>query len=58
MLEGKYDFSFTVPSQCAEALRTGEVDIAMAHRTRARGATPDVVARLDLLAEVARLLGR
>src|ERR1700749_2611146 len=29
LLEGKYDLSFTVPSQCAEALRTGEVDIAI-----------------------------
>jgi chorismate dehydratase len=26
---GKYDLSFTVPSQCAEALRTGEADIAI-----------------------------
>ena len=26
---GKYQFSFTVPSQCAEALRSGEVDIAI-----------------------------
>jgi chorismate dehydratase len=25
----KYDFSFTVPSQCAEALRTGAADIAI-----------------------------
>jgi chorismate dehydratase len=29
LLAGKYDLSFTVPSQCAEALRTGEVDIAI-----------------------------
>jgi chorismate dehydratase len=28
-LRGKYDLSFTVPSQCAEALRTGVVDIAI-----------------------------
>ena len=28
-LQGKYDLSFTVPSQCAEALRAGEVDIAI-----------------------------
>ena len=28
-LEGKYELSFTVPSQCAEALRTGAVDIAI-----------------------------
>ncbi len=28
-LAGKYDLSFTVPSQCAEALRAGEVDIAI-----------------------------
>ncbi|MGC1906799.1 MAG: menaquinone biosynthesis protein, partial [Candidatus Acidiferrum sp.] len=28
-LKGKYDLSFTVPSQCAEALRTGAVDIAI-----------------------------
>jgi predicted solute-binding protein len=28
-LAGKYDLSFTVPSQCAEALRTGEADIAI-----------------------------
>jgi chorismate dehydratase len=26
---GKYELSFTVPSQCAEALRSGEVDIAI-----------------------------
>ena len=28
-LQGKYDLSFTVPSQCAEALRAGVVDIAI-----------------------------
>jgi chorismate dehydratase len=28
-LRGKYQLSFTVPSQCAEALRCGEVDIAI-----------------------------
>ncbi len=28
-LRGKYDLSFTVPSQCAEQLRTGKVDIAI-----------------------------
>jgi len=28
-LAGKYDLSFTVPSQCAEALRCGEADIAI-----------------------------
>lgn len=28
-LAGKYDLSFTVPSQCAEALRNGEVDVAI-----------------------------
>ena len=28
-LAGKYDLSFTVPSQCAEALRRGEADIAI-----------------------------
>jgi chorismate dehydratase len=28
-LEGKYDLSFTVPSQCAEALRSGAADIAI-----------------------------
>jgi chorismate dehydratase len=28
-LAGKYDLSFTVPSQCAEALRAGESDIAI-----------------------------
>jgi chorismate dehydratase len=28
-LYGKYQLSFTVPSQCAEALRSGEVDIAI-----------------------------
>jgi chorismate dehydratase len=28
-LRGKYQLSFTVPSQCAEALRAGEVDIAI-----------------------------
>lgn len=28
-LTGKYELSFTVPSQCAEALRRGDVDIAI-----------------------------
>ena len=28
-LRGKYQLSFTVPSQCAEALRTGAVDVAI-----------------------------
>ena len=28
-LRGKYDLSFTVPSQCAEALRRGDVDVAI-----------------------------
>src|SRR5277367_5091169 len=28
-LRGKYQLSFTVPSQCAEALRSGAVDIAI-----------------------------
>jgi chorismate dehydratase len=28
-LAGKYDLSFTVPSQCAEAMRTGQADIAI-----------------------------
>ena len=28
-LAGKYDLSFTVPSQCAEALRADEADIAI-----------------------------
>ena len=28
-LAGKYDLSFTVPSQCAEALRTGAADVAI-----------------------------
>lgn len=28
-LVGKYDLSFTVPSQCSEALRRGQVDIAI-----------------------------
>src|SRR5260221_7697210 len=28
-LEGKYDLSFTVPSLCADALRTGAADIAI-----------------------------
>jgi len=28
-LMGKYDLSFTVPSQCAEALRRGDVDVAI-----------------------------
>jgi chorismate dehydratase len=28
-LRGKYDLSFTVPSQCAEQLRTGRADIAI-----------------------------
>jgi chorismate dehydratase len=29
LLAGKYDLSFTVPSQCAEQLRAGDVDIAI-----------------------------
>jgi chorismate dehydratase len=29
LLAGKYDLSFTVPSQCAEALRVGRADIAI-----------------------------
>jgi chorismate dehydratase len=29
LLAGKYDLSFTVPSQCAESLRAGDVDIAI-----------------------------
>jgi len=29
LLAGKYDLSFTVPSQCAEQLRSGDVDIAI-----------------------------
>lgn len=29
LLRGKYELSFTVPSQCAEALRSGEADIAI-----------------------------
>jgi len=28
-LQGKYDLSFTVPSQCAEALRAGATDVAI-----------------------------
>jgi len=28
-LQGKYDLSFTVPSQCAEALRVGAADVAI-----------------------------
>ncbi len=28
-LRGKYDLSFTVPSQCADALRTGAADVAI-----------------------------
>jgi chorismate dehydratase len=28
-LQGKYQLSFTVPSQCAEALRSGQVDLAI-----------------------------
>lgn len=28
-MHGKYDLSFTVPSQCAEALRSGAVDVAI-----------------------------
>src|SRR4030088_529880 len=28
-LRGKYDLSFTVPSQCAEELRTGRADVAI-----------------------------
>ncbi len=28
-LHGKYDLSFTVPSQCAEQLRTGQADVAI-----------------------------
>src|SRR5579872_5572957 len=29
LLAGKYDLTFTVPSQCAEQLRSGDVDIAI-----------------------------
>jgi len=29
LLAGKYDLSFTVPSQCAEALRRGDADVAI-----------------------------
>jgi chorismate dehydratase len=29
LLNGKYDLSFTVPSQCAEDLRTGRADVAI-----------------------------
>jgi chorismate dehydratase len=29
LLRGKYDLSFTVPSQCAEQLRTGKADVAI-----------------------------
>jgi chorismate dehydratase len=28
-LQGKYDLSFTVPSQCSEALRAGAADVAI-----------------------------
>ncbi|HZP34138.1 MAG TPA: menaquinone biosynthesis protein [Candidatus Acidoferrales bacterium] len=28
-LKGRYDLSFTVPSRCAEALRSGQVDVAI-----------------------------
>lgn len=28
-LQGKYDLSFTIPSQCAEALRSGAADVAI-----------------------------
>ena len=28
-LRGKYELSFTVPSECAEALRSGDVDVAI-----------------------------
>ncbi len=28
-LRGKYDFSFTVPSQCAQQLRSGDADVAI-----------------------------
>src|SRR5215471_11786033 len=28
-LKGKYDLSFTVPSQCADAMRTGAADVAI-----------------------------
>ncbi|HKW87562.1 MAG TPA: MqnA/MqnD/SBP family protein, partial [Candidatus Acidoferrales bacterium] len=28
-LAGKYELSFTVPSECAEALRRGDVDVAI-----------------------------
>jgi predicted solute-binding protein len=29
LLQGKYDLSFTIPSQCAEALHTGAADVAI-----------------------------
>ena len=28
-LRGRYDLSFTVPSLCAEALRSGQADVAI-----------------------------
>jgi chorismate dehydratase len=46
-LAGKYDLSFTVPSQCAEALRRGDADVAIIpsieyQRMEGVGALPDM----------------
>ena len=46
-LHGKYDLSFTVPSQCADALRTGAVDIAIIPAIELQR-IPDLVVLPDL----------
>ena len=46
-LQGKYDLSFTVPSQCADALRTGAVDIAIIPAIELQR-IPDLVVLPDL----------
>jgi chorismate dehydratase len=46
-LRGKYDLSFTVPSQCADALRTGVVDLAIIPAIELQR-IPDLVVLPDL----------
>src|SRR5579864_871823 len=41
-LAGKYDLSFTVPSECAEALRRGDADVAIIPAIEGLVALPDM----------------
>jgi len=47
-LQGKYDLSFTVPSLCAEALRTGAADSGVRRRRRSDWALGRTRQRLRL----------